>query len=181
MRLVSRDLARVFEKLRPLRLPGAHGGAETRNQLKARVGEMYDLIREWDGITRRIWSEFVLVRGAASERFDDHYLQEVELIIGNDYPFARIKVSTHDAMKSGSLYMFCPSESDFMEIRAPLFEFMEVPDESKSACYYFNRLRGQDLDLKSFVYPGELSGDHVAPMIGKTVHWLLGDSEVLSS
>lgn len=175
-RLVSKDFTRLFERLRPLRTPGAHGGAETRSQLQRRIQEMHDLVREWDVLTRSVWPEFQLVRGGPSERLDSHCEQEVEFIVGNDYPFARGKVQTTEAMKSGVLYMYSPSSWYFMELRAPLFDFMEVPEEAKLACYYFNRLRGDDIDLKSFVYPAELTGSLAAPRIGETVQWLVGNT-----
>ena len=174
--VISRDLSRLFERLRPLRTPGAHGGLETREQLQGRVTLMRNLMLEWDSLTRRVWSDYILVRGGSLERLDDHYLQDVEYIVGNDYPFLPTTVKTVDAMKSGYLYMYVPASSDFMEVRAPLFEFLEVPEEAKVACYYFNRMRGKDLDLKSFVYPKELQGPDVAPRVGQTISWLLGDS-----
>jgi len=173
--LISRDVARLFDEVRPFRTTGAHGGLESPDQLSYRVSKMRELILQWDGLTRRVWSNYVLVRGGILERLDDHYLQEVEFVVGNDYPFLRDRVPTFDAMKSGYLYMYSLGSSDFMELRAPLFEFVEVPEDAKIACYYFNRLRGQDLDLKSFVYPRELQGPGIAPRIGRTVQWLLGD------
>lgn len=174
-KLVSVDLSALFERLRPLRTPGAHGGNETRVQLAYRVQAMRELMLEWDALTRRVWSDYVLVRGGRAERLDDSYRQEVEYILGNDYPFLRNNVQTLDVMKSGRLYMFTPSAGDFMEIRAPLFEFVEVPEEALFACYYFNRFRGGSLDLKSFVYPKELHGSDIAPEIGTTISWLIGD------
>lgn len=173
--LVSGDLVALFDRLRPLRTPGAHGGNETRAQLAHRVQAMRELMLEWDALTKRVWSDYVLVRGGLAERLDDSYRQELEYILGNDYPFLRNNVQTLDVMKSGRLYMFTPSAGDFMEIRAPLFEFVEVPEEAHFACYYFNRLRGGNIDLKSFVYPKELQGSDIAPEIGSTIHWLMGD------
>ena len=173
--LVSGDLVALFERLRPLRTPGAHGGNESRAQLAQRVHAMRELMLEWDALTRRIWSDYILVRAGLAERLDDYYRQDVEYILGNDYPFLRNNVQTMDVMKSGRLYMFTPSSGDFMEIRAPLFEFVEVPEEALFACYYFNRLKGDNIDLKSFVYPKELQGSDIAPAIGNTIHWLIGD------
>lgn len=173
--LVSVDLVALFERLRPLRTPGAHGGNETRAQLVHRVQVMRELMLDWDALTRRVWADYVLVRGGLAERLDDSYRQEVEYILGNDYPFLRNNVQTLDVMRSGRLYMFTPSVGDFMEIRAPLFEFVEVPEEARFACYYFNRLKSDSLDLKSFVYPQELQGSDIAPEITRTIHWLMGE------
>ena len=157
--LVSKDLANLFERLRPLRTAGVHGGLETKAQLQKRTDKMNDLINEWDALTRSLWLETLLVRGGSSDRFEDHWKQEVEVAIGNYYPFAKRKVRVLDAMKSGSVCLYVKSAEDFMELAAPLFHFKEVPDYNKLACYFFNRMSANELALKSLVYPSPVEGD----------------------
>ena len=174
--LVSKELANIFERLRPLRTVGVHGGMETKAQLQDRTEKMNDLINEWDALTRSLWLETLLVRGGPSDRFDDHWQQEVEVAIGNDYPFAKQKVRVGDAMKSGSLCLYVKSAENFMELSAALFHFMEVPDDNKFACYFFNRMSANELDLKSLVYPSPVHGGlDVSPEISGTVRWLIGE------
>jgi hypothetical protein len=172
--LVSKDVVEVFERVKPLRTAGAHGGKESALEREDRVRRMYALIGDWDLRTRNVWSSFQLVRGGVSSRLEGHYDQQVELIVGNAYPFLKIQVPIVDPLISGATYMYCRESRDAMPLRAALFEFHEWPDESKFACYYYNRSNGELLDLKSFVFSGEAPECANSSMISDTIHWLQG-------
>ena len=172
--LVSKEVVEVFERIRPLRTPGHHGGRESRSDHESRVRQMYSLIADWDRRTRQVWLNFQLVRGGASSRLEDLYDQQVELIVGNSYPFLKVQVPILDALIAGRVYMYSRDSQDAMPLRAALFEFHEWPDESKFACYYYNRSGTNGLDLKSFVFSGEAPGPAHSSAISDTIHWLEG-------
>jgi len=175
-RLVSKELTGIFERARPLRTVGAHDGAETRGALSARVSEMYELIREWDVQTRPIWASFELVRAGASHRnkHEGYYEQQIDFMIGDHYPFAKGTTRVIEAYSSGEVYLHCRDSQFGLELMYPLFEFQEWPEESRFACYFYNRSLGETLDLKSFVALPETNVTRRSDAISKTIHWLSG-------
>ena len=173
-RLVTKELAKIFDKVKRLRTSGAHGGAETPKQRQTRADQMYELMGEYDQLTSSVWNQFRLVRGGSSERFDAYFEQKIELMEGNEYPFAEESIKTLDSMKSQTIYMYAPGAEDFMEIKAPLFGFMSIPDETALACFYFNRLTKDGMDLKSFAYGSTGNEEGSLPQISQTVQWLIG-------
>ena len=176
-KLVSKELAQIFERSRPYRTIGVHGGTETKEAQSQRVSDMYSLIQEWDVHTRPIWASYQLVRAGASHRNKamGYYEQQVEFMVGNSYPFATSKVKVVDAYGSGDVYMHCSNAMYGLELVSPLFEFQEWPEEARIACYFYNRDNGETMDLKSFVALPQSNINRSSLPISNTLHWLKGN------
>lgn len=95
------------------------------------------------------------VIGPTTSRFKSgiHYYQ-AKLLMGTRSIFRNINVQTYVPMEEGKLYLLNADQYKPVEL-LPFFRLMESPKTQQTACYFYNRLDGEDVRWVSYHFDSE--------------------------
>jgi len=90
----------------------------------------------------------------SNEYSEGIYEYEAKLLRGARTPFQEIKVNTLNPMDTKKLYLLCADQLHPTEL-LPFFRIMESPSTQQNACYFYNRLKGDNVRWISYHFEDE--------------------------
>ena len=154
--LLSKDLVTALKKANTMRNDWrGHGGiVGSRKAYQLRV-ILFDLLTQLRTCLGTVWTRYRLVRARHMRMVDDGtYEVELEDIMGRSYPFRSLSATLEQPLRHGQLYFLGEAESRAL----PLLPFVTLhtsPDDAQNACYFYNRVDGQEIRLVSYHYESE--------------------------
>ena len=76
---------------------------------------------------------------------DGTYHIQLEAIIGRSYPFRSVTAELEQPLESGQLFFLGDGELQALQL-LPFISLRSSPGEAQNACYFFNRVQGEEVD-----------------------------------
>lgn len=126
-----------------------HGGATPPRVLADQNAWLTEQIQSLRDVFDGAWAGAPLVRAGSMAYEHGAYIHDVELVMGLNTPFLGRAVTLGAPMEKGELYIVTDGAQRGLRVE-PFVQLRESPDSAQYACYFYNRLEGQDARLVSY-------------------------------
>jgi hypothetical protein len=126
-----------------------HGGATTDSVLQERNEWLFEAIEALRSLFDSAWADAPLVRAGQLSYEDGVFIHDVERVMGLNTPFLTQKVTVGTPMTNGQLYLVTDGAQRGLEIE-PFIQLRSSPENAQFACYFYNRLEGEEARLVSY-------------------------------
>jgi len=131
-----------------------HGGIESEQEarkrltvLEASLNEIIQLLLEGYANTLLLSPRTIVLRGGI-------FKHKAQALMGTRTPFREVSVETRIPMDEQKLYLLHSGKYKPVEI-VPLFRIEHSPEIAQNACYFYNRLEGENARWVSYHFEGE--------------------------
>lgn len=131
-----------------------HGGASSGAIDRDRLTELETLLSSVQSVVVDRWDEVALVSPVSMSLRGGTLETKVDLLVGTGMPFRQTKIVTTDPLDSEMLYVVHAEGPSSMRL-LPLVRMMPSPPGTNVACYFYNRVEGDDLRYVSYYYEGD--------------------------
>ena len=167
--LCSADLAAVLGRVVKRRNDwSGHGGATTDAVLDERNRWLVEQIEALRDIIDGTWAGAPLVRAGTASYEDGMFVYEVEIVMGLNTPFLTRTVTVGSPMTRGELYIVTDGAQRALGIE-PFVQLRASPTSVQFACYFYNRLVGDEARLVSYHLGGEGEGEVLERVPGLSI------------
>ena len=108
-------------------------------KLQQKVGDVYEKIQ--------------LVRSIGLEYKSETFINKVEVLTGSDSTFKRQEI-VGEAMEKDQLFIHILDTGEFIQL-PPYFILRNSPASAKNACYFYNRIEGDNTRYVSYHFEGQ--------------------------
>ena len=149
-RLLSTTVVRVISEANNYRNQwDGHAGAVPEHELAQHIKTMDNLLEQLRDEIGTTWRELKFVRAGDGYREDQGIVQRVELALGPNTPFRQEVIAVGDLMRRGELYLLADHAPQPLRLQH-LLVLRRSPGSAQYACYFYNRLEGDDVRLVSY-------------------------------
>jgi hypothetical protein len=143
--LASSKLLEVFQRANPVRNDWVgHVGAVGEKQAEMVHDQLLALVQQCRGVMGRSWLDYELIQPSESRFRDGLFHYKVRRLQGTrSAPFETVDRESIEGMEDCSLYLLDPSSDRGLRL-LPFVRVMPSPRTEANACYFFNRLEGND-------------------------------------
>lgn len=153
--LTSKDLINILLAANSLRNDGAHGGASSHRDTAIKNRKLRDLIAACRTLMGTTWLRYPLVQpGLSSYDGGEFTFAGAKRIMGTRTPFEALTLKTTEAMRHGYLHLFARDSELALEL-IPFIRVMPSPKTESNACYYYNRMNGDQQRFVSYHFEAE--------------------------
>ena len=143
--LASSKLIEVLQRANSVRNNRVgHVGAVSDRQAEAVHDELFSLVQQCRGVFGRSWLDYELIQPGESRFREGLFHYKVRRLQGTrSAPFETVERESIEAMDDSALYLFDSSNDRGLRL-LPFVRVMPSPRTEANACYFFNRLEGND-------------------------------------
>ncbi len=143
--LSSSELLKVLQQANSVRNNWiGHVGAVGEKQAQKVLAECFNLVQQCRGVSGRAWLDYQLIQPGESRFRDGLFHYKVRLLQGTrSAPFETVERESIEGMDDRALYLLDPSNDRGLRL-LPFVRVMPSPRTEANACYFFNRLLGDD-------------------------------------
>lgn len=127
----------------------AHGGASSDHVLAEQNRWLVEQIDTLRTFVNGAWADAPLVRAGSASYEDGVFVHDVERVMGLNTPFLKQQITVADPMTRGQLYIVTDGAQRGLRIE-PFVQLRESPATAQYACYFYNRLEGENARLVSY-------------------------------
>jgi len=131
-----------------------HGGASSDAIVRERLAELETLLAAVRSVVGDRWDDAQLIAPVGMALSGGVLEATVNLLVGTSLPFRQMSVVTTDSLDNERLYILHSGGPSSMRL-LPLVRMMPSPSTADVACYFYNRIDGQDLRYVSYYYEGD--------------------------
>jgi len=150
--LVSKEMVTILKHANKARNDWrGHGGVVGEDEARRRSSFLNDLVLQ---IRRRVglrWLSYPVVLPGRGVFKNGMHRCAAQVVSGVRHPFEQSVFELLGPMEDGVLHMLAPRSGHLCPL-LPLVKLAESPSVAKNACYFFNRLDGDQLRYISFHY-----------------------------
>jgi hypothetical protein len=165
----SKQLVSIFQTTNKIRnqktghtgFIGGAGDREVNEQLLQLIAKVRDIF----GTT---WESYELLLPGESRFKSGSFRYSVRRIMGTRTPFAIDNVEVAEAMEDGHLHFKSPDEKRGLRL-LPLVKIMPSPKTEENACYFYNRMQGDDIRVVSYHFDKEAEKTEAFPGIAEAI------------
>jgi hypothetical protein len=147
--MFSSELISLMQSTNHIRNVASHGGKVGDREAKRRRVELEQALAEARNHIGDIWLQYEMFKADATRYKDGVYHYEVERVMGSHPPFVRTTVTLSDAVEDGELFLRASESTEALQLQ-PLVVLGPSPEEAQNACYFYNRIEGNEMEFKSF-------------------------------
>jgi len=153
--IASKRLFAVLDEAADLRnLWKAHGGTVGPGEHTGRRKALEDCLQRVQAIIGERFDTVQLLAPETSSYHEGIFCYDAQSLTGSRMTFRRVKVETAVPMDSRKIYLLSKGQKKPVEI-LPLLKIMEVPEVPARACYFYNRIEGEQVRWISYHFEGE--------------------------
>jgi SAM-dependent methyltransferase len=143
--LASSKLIEVLQRANSMRNNWVgHVGAVSEKQAAKIHDELFSLVQQCRGVFGRSWLDYELIQPGESRFREGLFRYKVRRLQGTrSAPFETVSRESIEGMEDGALYLFGPSGDRGLRL-LPFVRVMPSPRTEENACYFFNRIEGND-------------------------------------
>jgi hypothetical protein len=151
----SKRLFAVLDEVADLRnLWKAHGGTVGPGEHARRREALEECLQRVRGIIGDRFGTVQLLAPETSSYREGIFCYDAQSLTGSRITFRRVKVETAVPMDSEKIYLLSRGRKNPVEI-LPLLKIMEAPEIPARACYFYNRIEGDQVRWISYHFEGE--------------------------
>ncbi len=149
--LGSSELLQVLQKANKLRNDWkGHSGAVGEEQAQSIHSELWSLVQSCRQVFGRRWQYYELVQPGEARFHRDVFRYKVKRMVGTrSMPFETVERETIEAMDEGALYVLDVNSDRGLRL-LPFVRVMPSPQTETNACYFYNRLQGEQCRYISY-------------------------------
>ncbi|HDR73774.1 MAG TPA: hypothetical protein ENN85_07680 [Methanoculleus sp.] len=153
--ITSKRLFAVLDEAADLRnLWKGHGGTVGPGEEARRRKALEECLQRGRGIIGDRFEAVQLIAPETSSYHEGIFSYDAQSLTGSRMTFRRVKVATVVPMDARKLYLLSKGQKKPVEI-LPLLRIMEVPEVPARACYFYNRIEGDQVRWVSYHFAGE--------------------------
>jgi len=143
--LASPKLLEVLQRANSMRNNWVgHAGAVGERQAATIHDELFSLVQQCRGVFGRCWLDYELIQPGETRFREGLFHYKVRRLQGTrSAPFEIVERESIEGMDDSALYLFDPSNDRGIRL-LPFVRVMPSPRTEANACYFFNRLEGND-------------------------------------
>ena len=143
--LASSKLIEVLQRANSVRNDWVgHVGAVGDRQAEVVHDELFSLVQQCRGVLGRSWLDYELIQPGESRFRDGLFHYTVRRLLGTrSAPFEIVERESIEGMDDRALYLLDPNGDRGLRL-LPFVRVMPSPHTETNACYFFNRLQGND-------------------------------------
>lgn len=130
-----------------------HGGISNEYWVNEQLTQLERLLLEFQEVISDNFEDVILVYPQKAE-FDEVFNYEVKRIMGTRSPFIVEDLITTNPMQKDQLHLVDINQKVPLTL-LPFFQLRESPKSDKNACYFFNRIQGNQVHWKSFHFDSQ--------------------------
>lgn len=148
--LCSKKITRILKEANTLRNDWrGHGGVVSDSEAKHREFRLRNFLTEFREIVGRKWEDYLLVVPGNCRFTQGEYRYGVSVAQGFAFPFPKQELRLTEPLEDGQLNLVNPQSGTSCPL-APLVRLGSAPEAEKNACYFFNRVEGEQLRFVSY-------------------------------
>jgi hypothetical protein len=172
--LTSKDLINLLQAANSLRNDGAHGGVSSERDIELKHRKLLELITSCRRFMGNNWKRYQLVQPGQCRYAGGVFTYQAKRLMGTRTPFETIEQTTVEGMEDGRLHLLATDEGRALELM-PFIRVMPSPKTEANACYYFNRMEGDQQRYVSYHFESESEFEAVFDDTKAAIASLRGD------
>jgi hypothetical protein len=148
--LFSPDIVGSLQKANGIRnATTGHGGIVGRDESERRRVLLENVLAEVRATIGDIWLRFPLMKAGAARFKGGVFTYEAERIMGRSSPFQKVSIVTSNQIEDEALFLFAEDTGLGIAL-APMLLVGPSPDQAHNACYFYNRVDGDQVRFVSY-------------------------------
>lgn len=131
-----------------------HGGAANSQEYKRRLTLLESNLAKVRQVIMDRWDTALLLSPGSSDYSEGVFYYQARALVGTRTPFKKVAVETLTPMDKRKLYLLHENQKRPVEL-LPFFKLMESPRTQQNACYFYNRILGDEVRWVSYHFDSD--------------------------
>jgi hypothetical protein len=167
--LTSKRVYAILDEVADLRnVWKAHDGVQDSQVAKNRCARLEEKLAELRAAIGQGYAPVLLLAPATSRYHEGLFVYQAELLKGSRIIFRNVEVETITPMDENRLYLLCAHCHTPLQL-LPLMKLHESPCSTVRACYFYNRIEGENIRWISYHLEGGAEMSMPAPEVIKVL------------
>ena len=172
--LIGKEMYEIFEAVNKHRNDWkGHGGAASDAERARRLELLENALARVRHNFANSSSEWLLVRPQYCTIKSGVFDFSAELLMGSHPTFRKVQVQTLAGMEHDKLHLLDENSRRPLEL-VPLFRMMSSPKTAQNACYFYNRIDGENLRWVSYHFAEDAEIHEPNSSVAEVIHELGG-------
>ena len=138
-----------------------HDGIASESDNKSRLINLEQALYDFQKIIGSHYYNILLIKPKSTKLIGGIYHHEVESILGTRTPFRAIEIKLKVPIDNKNLYLLDKEFIDNLPIElVPFIRIMGSPSDAKNACYFYNRISGNNIRWISYHFAKKSESVH---------------------